>query len=80
MRIDAKPNINFVGRVETGVLESYSGLSWQDQERTLVAPAVAKSHFAPGVIRVVGPVLLGSCVAADQRKLCSLPDWQSFFA
>jgi hypothetical protein len=77
---DAKPSIKYVGRIETGVLKSYSGLSRQDQEPTLIAPAVTKSHFAPGVIRVVGPVLSESCVVADQRRLCSLPGWQSFFA
>ena len=45
------------GRIETGLVESYSGLRRQDQEPTLAVLAAVKSHFAPGVIWVVGPVL-----------------------
>ena len=80
MLADTKPSINSSLAELTGVFESYSGLSQQDQEPTLVEPAVVNNHFAPGVIRVVGPVWSGSCVVADQRKLCSLLGWQSFLA
>ena len=80
MLADAKLSANSAGRIESGLFKSYSGVSQQDQEPTLAETVVAKSHFDPGVIRVVSPLFSESCVAADQRRLCSLPGWQSFVA